>query len=122
MNAQGTAPLQMIARFIRIVLLVALGNVVVIGSYWLSVCGTLAALEAIPYAWRPAVSASIYFSVFFLLSGLLVLGLYYVNSHLFSKIKNDYLWSLCSIMLSLPIVTYAVIGGVHIPCDLVFLR
>lgn len=119
---RDTVSLQMIARFIRIVLLVALGNVVVIGSYWLLICGTQTASGAIPYAWRPVAFSSIYFWVFFLLSGLLVLGLYYVNSHLFSKIKNDYLWSLCSIVLSLPIVTYVVIAGVHVPCELIFLR
>ena len=103
------------AYFVNLVLRVALADVVVIGIYWSLICGSTALVGSMPYAWQKSLSNA-YFLVFLFLSGCLVVGLFYSNSHLFNKIKNDYVWSLCSILLSLCMVIYIVIASVHYPC------
>lgn len=106
---------QMQIHFINLVLRVVLADIVIIGIYWLLICGSTALVESMSYAWQRSLSDA-YFWTFLFWAGCLFVGLFYSNSHLFHKIKNDYVWSLCSILPSLYIAISIIIASIHYPC------
>jgi len=97
-------------ELIRIPAKVAIQDAVIIGAYWLVMCGLNEALPAMPEWSSIAVLIGTW--------GILLLALFFSHAELFKWVRNDYAWSMSTGFVSLSVLVPVAIASVHTPCPL----
>lgn len=95
---------------IRIPAKVAIQDVVIIGAYWVVMCGLNKVLPAMP-EW---ISIPLLLGVW----GTLLLLLFFSHAELFKWVRNDYGWSMSTGFVTLSVMLPVTIASVHVPCPL----
>jgi len=98
-------------ELIRIPAKVAVQDAVIIGGYWLVMCGLDNVLPAMrEWAAMPMLLG---------LWGVMFLLLFFSHAELFKWVRNAYAWSISTGIVTLSVLLPVAIASVHAPCPMV---